>query len=321
MSWNTPWKRWPVRLLLAAAGASGAAACGVDERKPNVGEEFTRHLTYGVEATPQVDPLPAGLSTGPQVVSLTDTATVVAPGEDIDFAVGWQGGPITSVNMSFTQNQYFSIPVPLASAELEGVANIPARLDAAVCDALADVCHPITCLEQVVTAEGNVSVARARTLVLDCLGNGCGETGMGATPPGDPCDETAECIPGSVCFNEYCVGAGSLRVSLAFEVDSDFDLHVQTPSGDEIFFLNRTADGGELDVDQCIQPCGTEAHAENVVFDGSVLPGRYEVWVVNFDGRAAGDFTIQVAGDVTETFTGSLPATSSAESTRYTFTL
>ncbi len=313
----------PARLLLAAAGTSGAAACGVDERNPDVGEEFSRHLTYGVEATPQVSPLPAGVSTGPQALALPGDATpsIVAPGDNFNFAVGWQGGPIASVNMSFTLNQHFSIPVPLAGAAVEGVATIPASLDATVCDSLADVCHQIECFEQVVTAEGNVSVARARQLVLDCGGNGCGETGTGTTQPGDPCDATAECIPGSVCFNEYCVGAGSLRVSLAFEVDSDFDLHVQTPSGDEIYFANRTADAGTLDVDQCISPCGTEAHAENVVFDGNVLPGQYEVWVVNFDGRAAGDFTIQVAGDVTETFTGSLPATSSSESSRFTFTL
>ena len=313
----------PARLLLATAGAAGVAACGVDERNPDVGEEFTRHLTYGVEATPQVSPLPAGLSTGPQVLDLPGDSTpeIIAPGAEIDFAVGWQGGSIASVNMSFTLNQYFSIPVPLAGSEVEGVATIPASLGAAVCDSLADICHPIEYFEQVVTAEGNVSVARAWRLVLDCSGNGCGETGTGTAEPGDPCDATAECIPGSVCFNKYCVGAGSLRVSLAFEVDSDFDLHVLTPSGDEINYANRTADAGTLDVDQCILPCGTEAHAENVVFDGSVLPGQYEVWVTNFDGRAAGDFTIQVAGDVTETFTGSLPATFMAESPHFTFTL
>jgi hypothetical protein len=270
-----------------------------------------------------VSPLPAGVSTGPQVVALPEleTAPIIAPGDSFNFAVGWQGGPIASVNMSFTVNQYFSIPVPLAGTEQEGVATIPASLAAAVCESLDDICHQIECLEQVVTADGNVSVAQARQLVLDCGGAGCGVTGSGTTPPGDPCDGTAECVPGSVCFNKNCVGAGSLRVSLAFDVDSDFDLHVLTPGDNEIYFLNPSSDAGTLDVDQCVTPCGTEAHAENVVFDGAVLPGQYEVWVVNFGGRAAGDFTIEVAGDVSETFTGSLPATSGAESMRFTFTL
>jgi hypothetical protein len=90
---------------------------GLSKDKANdvaAGEEFTRSLQYAVMATPQVTPLPAGVSTGPQVVALPgDTApTVVRPGDFINFAVGWQGGTIASVNMSFTPNQHFSIPVP-----------------------------------------------------------------------------------------------------------------------------------------------------------------------------------------------------------------
>jgi uncharacterized protein YfaP (DUF2135 family) len=127
-----------------------------------------------------------------------------------------------------------------------------------------------------------------------------------------------------VCFNKYCVGAGTLRVSLAFSVDADFDLHVLTPGGIEIYFGEPEANGGTLDVDQCILPCGDEPHVENVVFDDTALAGDYEVWVVNFGGRAAGDFSIEVAGDVNTSFQGSLPAageTSFPESMRYTFTL
>jgi hypothetical protein len=190
-----------------------------------------------------------------------------------------------------------------------------------VCDSLDDICHQIECSEQVVTSEGVVSLARAVQIILDCGGTGCGETGSGILLPGDPCANTRECVPGSVCFNRFCVGAGTLRVSLAFTVDSDFDLHVITQNGSEIYFGSRTADGGELDVDQCIAPCGTDAHAENVVFDESALVGQYEVWVENYDGRAAGDFSIQVAGDVAQTFTGTLPATSGEESEHFNFTL
>jgi hypothetical protein len=150
------------------------------------------------------------------------------------------------------------------------------------------------------------------------------ETGSGTLAVGEPCEETQECIPGSVCFNKYCVGAGSLRVSLAFSVDADFDLHVLTPGGSEIYFFNLEANGGLLDVDQCVAPCGTEPHVENIVFDDTALSGEYEVWVVNFRGRAAGDFSIEVVGDVSASFQGSLPASDSfdyPESTHFTFTL
>jgi hypothetical protein len=310
-----------MRWVLGALLVNGA--CAEEKGDRNAADAFTRSISYGVPATPRVTPLPDGVGTGPQVVTLPgDTAPmVVHPGDNLNFAIGWQGGPISSVNMSFSPGQYFSIPVPAAGAQTEGVVQIPASLAPNVCAQLGDICHQIACFEQVVTPEGTVSVEVARQLVLDCGGTGCGETGSGVVPPGDPCAATQECIPGSVCFNRFCVGAGSLRVSLAFAVDSDFDLHVLTPSGAEISFSSRTADGGELDVDQCVSPCGGETHAENVVFDGDVLPGQYEVWVVNFDGRAAGDFSVQVAGDVNQTYTGSLPAEPGAESMHFTFTL
>jgi hypothetical protein len=40
----------------------------------------------------------------------------------------------------------------------------------------------------------------------------------------------------------------------------------------------------------------------------------------NYDGRGTGLFNIEVAGDVTQSFAGTLPATSAADSTHFTFT-
>lgn len=42
---------------------------------------------------------------------------------------------------------------------------------------------------------------------------------------------------------------GSLRFTLAWDAFADLDLHVTTPSGEEIYFLNKTLSGGTLDVD------------------------------------------------------------------------
>ena len=314
------------RILVPALSVVVLSACSVDDRNVSAGEAFSDNLEYAVSNTPQVSPLPTGTSDGPQPVALAANSAPlqVAPRGALSFGIGWQGGPIASVNMSFTLNQYFSIPVPLAGSDTSGVVTIPAVVGAAVCDSLDDICHQIECFEQVVTADGVVSVAQARQLVLDCGGMGCGgpeETGMGIIPIGDPCEETMECVPGSVCFNKYCVGSGTLRVSLGFTVDSDFDLHVLTPSGAEVYFGNRTADGGTLDVDQCVGSCEVAEHAENIVFDGGALTGAYQVWVENYNGRSAGDFTIQVAGDVTANFSGTLTATAGEESTHFMFTL
>ena len=139
--------------------------------------------------------------------------------------------------------------------------------------------------------------------------------------PGDPCAGGSDCQPGSICFNRFCVGSGNLRVSLSWTVDSDFDLHLKTPSGAEIYYGNRSADGGTLDVDQCVSSCSGGNHVENIVFTTTAPVGTYHAFVVNFNGKAAGSFNIEVAGKAMGTFMGSLPMTSGAPSTQFSFTV
>ena len=140
---------------------------------------------------------------------------------------------------------------------------------------------------------------------------------------GDPCENDWDCVPGSICFDaSYCVGAGTLRVTLSFDVDSDFDLHVVTPHGNELHYATPIADGGELDVDQCVDPCGAGPHVENVVFADTAPSGSYQLFVVNYDGRAGGPFRIEVATDHgTQELSGELPATEGAESQRFDVSL
>jgi hypothetical protein len=137
---------------------------------------------------------------------------------------------------------------------------------------------------------------------------------------GTPCTVDEECEVDHICFNEFCVGDGMLRISLAFDVDSDFDLHVKTPLGGEISH-EGDADGGVLDVDQCVDPCGVGPQVENIVFFAAPPAGTYTVWVENFDPRASGAFTIEVAGAATHAFSGSLPAIEDAASEQFTFSL
>lgn len=148
------------------------------------------------------------------------------------------------------------------------------------------------------------------------------EEQRGTGQPGDPCNGTIDCRPGSICWSNICVTTGALRFSLAWSVDSDFDLHVVTPSGAEIFYGNSEADGGQLDVDDCVSTCRNPAgtHVENVFFTTEALRGAYEVWVVNFNGRTAGTFRIEVHGASGGPFTGTLSATSGASSERYRVT-
>jgi hypothetical protein len=140
----------------------------------------------------------------------------------------------------------------------------------------------------------------------------------------DPeCVTESDCDPGQTCFEGTCVGTGEFRVSLSWQVVSDFDLHVRTPAGVEIWFAEPDGGEGYLDVDDCVgQQCrdNNGTHVENVFFSPAAPRGPYDVWVVNFDGARSGDFEIQVAGAVETRFSGSLPAHSGAVSETFRFT-
>lgn len=136
-------------------------------------------------------------------------------------------------------------------------------------------------------------------------------------PPnsGDECASDEDCGSGTECESGTCVGVGVLRVTLTFSMDTDLDLHVITPSGEEVYFGNPSAAGGVLDVDTCVGSCDVEeVHVENVVFNESMQSGFYEAYVVNFDGRAAGAFRIDVAGAAELSADGSLSDTFGATS-------
>jgi hypothetical protein len=147
------------------------------------------------------------------------------------------------------------------------------------------------------------------------------ELPAGAFATGEACTSTAQCAAGNECFSGYCVGAGAMRVSLAFTAASDFDLHVMTPSMEEIYFDNLVAGGGELDVDQCVMGCDASTHVENVVFEMPPASGTYEVWVTNFGGSDDGAFNIEVSGAAEASFMGSLAAVQFEESEHFTFTV
>ncbi len=140
---------------------------------------------------------------------------------------------------------------------------------------------------------------------------------------GAECNGPQDCPDDATCFEGVCVGTGELRISLSWDYVSDLDLHVQTPAGHEISFENRSVGGGVLDVDDCVgASCldNSMTHVENIYFPMQPPLGEYRVWVNNFDGVDGGPFEIQVSGEGSVTFTGTLPA-APVESQVFTFEL
>lgn len=133
-------------------------------------------------------------------------------------------------------------------------------------------------------------------------------------PDPDPdaeCSIPQDCGMGQTCFEGVCVGTGTVRISLSWNVVTDLDLHVRVPNGDSIGYESPVTSYGQLDVDDCVAgSCVNQdgTHVENIFLESTAPRGTYQIYVVNFDGRRAADYHIEVAGDVSASFTGHLPA-------------
>jgi len=129
------------------------------------------------------------------------------------------------------------------------------------------------------------------------------------------------------------VTAGTLQVSLSFQPSQDLDLHLVEPTGEEIFYGNRTsAAGGTLDLDSNASCSIDGRNNENITYPTGVTPpaGQYIVRVDYFESCDGGgaDFTVVVNNDgVHSSFSGSFTASdadqgnvgSGREITRFTF--
>ena len=73
--------------------------------------------------------------------------------------------------------------------------------------------------------------------------------------------------------------SGEVQISLAWDDYNDLDLHLFCPSGERIYFNNRTSEcGGELDVDMNVRPTSDNA-VENIVWINDAPLGQYKVGV------------------------------------------
>jgi len=83
------------------------------------------------------------------------------------------------------------------------------------------------------------------------------------------------------------LGTGAVQVTLTWSTTADLDLHVLEPNGTEIYYGNRTADGGTLDVDSnggCSNT--TTSPVENVFWANTPASGTYTAKVEYYEGCA-----------------------------------
>jgi hypothetical protein len=106
------------------------------------------------------------------------------------------------------------------------------------------------------------------------------------------------------------VGTGDVQVSISWDADSDVDLHVEDPDGDEVYWRNEVIDsGGELDLDSNADCVLDHKRNENVTW--STAPAG--TYIVRVDYYRSCDVeetnyvvTVRVNGQPTKTYTGTL---------------
>ena len=313
--------RLTLALVLGALLWGPLEGCEAEEAEE--GDRVNRLLTAGLL-------LP---DDGEELEDPPTDSSVELPGPSSAPVLGVGPGQVVLVSIPFTAPQanvvgagirfgpdaaYRVVSIPEAEGLTAGTLRFEFQVPFGICADIAQVCHDIQCYEVAVTSAGEISRATITDLALVC--GSCDEPScqslLTAQCQGE-CFSSADCESGESCQGGTCVGDGALRFTLRWAPDTDVDLHVTTPEGTEISYLNRVAGGAELDVDDTGSgPSGN--HVENIFLDAPAS-GTYEFWAVNYSGSQSVGFTLEVAedGSPVRQETGTLSAEGGAESSRF----
>ena len=116
-------------------------------------------------------------------------------------------------------------------------------------------------------------------------------------------------------LSELQAGVGEITVSMMWDSEDDLDLHMQTPDGSEIYYGNREAGGGNLDVDANTSGNMMANPVENIYFT-SPEGGEYSIWIIDYSDRSDGttNYVVRVTvGDQSQQFTGTIDGSSSCQ--------
>jgi hypothetical protein len=94
-------------------------------------------------------------------------------------------------------------------------------------------------------------------------------------------DKVAEIIEEDVPAKE--AGSGALQISVSWDQLDDVDLHVFTPSGEEVYYANREVGNANLDIDSNPGCSIDEVNSENIYFAAPLEDGVYRIEVHLFE--------------------------------------
>ena len=113
-------------------------------------------------------------------------------------------------------------------------------------------------------------------------------------------------------LNAAGAGQGDITVSLAWNTWDDVDLHMETPDGGHIYYSNKSAGGGILDVDANAGSQRILDPVENIYF-AAPSNGHYKVYIKDFSDRtddSSTEYLVRVTiGGESQTFRGTIDGT------------
>lgn len=141
------------------------------------------------------------------------------------------------------------------------------------------------------------------------------------TPTDAPTDQTID-----TRVSQAGGATGDPQISLIWNNVNDLDLHCQTPSGDDIYYNNKQADNGVLDVDMnAHEDSLSSAPVENIVWQPGTAPHGHYIVSVNYyashGGPDSNSYTVRVIVNGQEhTFQGTISTVGDTQ-TVYSFDL
>lgn len=116
--------------------------------------------------------------------------------------------------------------------------------------------------------------------------------GDGGRYPGMECTESNQCDGGVICQRNTCVTEGPIRFTAAWFEDTDFDISVISPSGQEVnwkHFSNPSIDGLKYDFPNCTGKCnGKGSFVESIYSVAAPVPGTYTITLTHVEDRTGG---------------------------------
>ncbi len=142
-----------------------------------------------------------------------------------------------------------------------------------------------------------------------------------------PTTPTTSTTPTTTVPPVVVLGSGYVQATLIWSGDSDMDLHVVEPNGEETMFgAKESSTGGQLDHDD-IPSCGIEtgSHVENIFWPVDLAPpGQYVVYVQFYNACVEGSsqsVQLTVRVDSVVVISEAITLVDDGVSTMYTFTV